>query len=132
FEDPYFALRLLVDVALRSLGVGDPSTTIRMIDFIDDLVFQLSERDLRVVHRDPSGRVRVVVAQRTWREYVMLGFAGISDAVWTVDVRSLEVTMYLRETLHRLVARVPPGRRSAVEAVLARESLSTVPSHSRR
>lgn len=131
-DDPYFALRLLVDIALRSLAVGDPSTAERMIDFLEDLVFQLSERDLRVIHRDASGRPRLVLVQRPWREYVMLGFAGIADAVWTVDVRALEVAVYLRETLTSLAARVPSGRRGAVEAVLARESLSTVPSHSRQ
>ncbi len=114
-DDPYFALRLLVDIALRSLGVGDPSTAVRMVDLIEDLIFQLSERDLRVVHRDASGRPRLVVTQRTWREYVTIGFMEISQATWTVDVRSLMVATHVRDTLARLAARVSPGRRREVE-----------------
>ena len=52
-QDPMFAFRLLVDIALRALspGINDPTTAVQAIDAIDGLIRPLCTRDLDVGRR---------------------------------------------------------------------------------
>jgi uncharacterized membrane protein len=52
-QDPKYALRLLVDIAIKALSpaINDPTTAVQTLDHIEDLLRRLGERHLAVGHR---------------------------------------------------------------------------------
>ena len=79
-QDPAFALRMLVDIAIRALSpaVNDPTTAVQSLDRIEALLVELAGR-----HPGPSvvvdadGVPRARVAAPTWRAYAELGLMEI-------------------------------------------------------
>jgi uncharacterized membrane protein len=68
-HDPAYAIRLLVDIAIRALSpaVNDPTTAVQALDQIEDLLIRLSRRHLEGrAFRDVDGAVRLVVPSGTW------------------------------------------------------------------
>jgi uncharacterized membrane protein len=118
-QDPAFALRILVDIAIRALSpaVNDPTTATQVLDYIDDLVRVLGRAELRASLRlrDPGGRLRVVLPARTWVEYLSLAVTEIRQ----YGATSPQVCRRLRAMLEQLLDDVRPDRRAAVAAELA-------------
>ncbi|HEX6130499.1 MAG TPA: DUF2254 domain-containing protein [Actinomycetota bacterium] len=112
-QDPAFGIRQLVDIAEKALspGVNDPTTAVQAIDQIHDLLRRLAgrpfPRDERV---DDEGRVRLVIHEMTWWQYVELGASEIR----LYGARSLQVHRRLRAMLTDLQAVVPEDRRPPV------------------
>ena len=83
-QDVAYGLRLLVDIAERSLADSpfqDPTTAVQAIDRLHDLLRHLARRpfpDGRL--RDGSGHVRLVTKQPSWEDYVHLAFDEIRMA----------------------------------------------------
>ncbi len=83
-EDVAFGVRMLVDIAERSLADSpfqDPTTAVQAIDRLHDILRQLARRpfpDGR--HRDPAGEVRLTVRSMSWEAYVRLAFDEIRMA----------------------------------------------------
>ncbi|ROS23834.1 DUF2254 domain-containing protein [Cellulomonas sp. PhB150] len=78
-HDPLYALRLLVDIALRALSpaVNDPTTAVRSLDEIEEVlretsVLRLGPRVLR------AGDGVVVVPRATWQDVVDLALLEIT------------------------------------------------------
>jgi uncharacterized membrane protein len=79
-QDPAFALRMLVDIAIRALSpaVNDPTTAVQVLDRIETLLVELAGR-----HPGPSivvdddGRARARVIAPGWSAYVELGLMEI-------------------------------------------------------
>jgi uncharacterized membrane protein len=79
-QDPAFALRMLVDIAIRALSpaVNDPTTAVQALDRIEALLVELAPR-----HPGPSvvvddgGIPRAVVLAPRWADYVELGLMEI-------------------------------------------------------
>jgi uncharacterized membrane protein len=79
-QDPAFALRMLVDIAIRALSpaVNDPTTAVQVLDRIETLLVELAGR-----HPGPSivldddGRPRARVVAPRWSAYVELGLMEI-------------------------------------------------------
>jgi uncharacterized membrane protein len=79
-QDPAFALRMLVDIAIRALSpaVNDPTTAVQVLDRIEALLVELAGR-----HPGPSilvddeGRARARVSAPRWSAYVELGLMEI-------------------------------------------------------
>jgi uncharacterized membrane protein len=79
-QDPAFALRMLVDIAIRALSpaVNDPTTAVQVLDRIETLLVELAGR-----HPGPSivvdddGRARARVIAPNWSAYVELGLMEI-------------------------------------------------------
>jgi uncharacterized membrane protein len=114
-EDPKYALRLLVDVAVRALSaaINDPTTAVQALDQIEALLVQLAERNLDVGRvRDDAGELRVVYDATTWEEYLELALAEIEF----YGPSSLQVERRLAALLAFLQDHVPPHRRAAVDA----------------
>ena len=68
-QDPLFALRLLVDVAVRALSpaVNDPYTAVQSLDRIAQFLAVLGRRDLGEGRRgDHAGAVRLWYATPDW------------------------------------------------------------------
>jgi len=117
-QDPRYAIRLLVDVAIRALSpaVNDPTTAVQAIDQIDDLLRRIGRRRLASgVVRDEAGALRVVFPAPTWTDYLELSF----DEIRQYGAGSLQVQRRLRAALRGLADALPAGeRRSAVEGYL--------------
>jgi uncharacterized membrane protein len=78
--DTAFALRILVDVAVKALSpaINDPTSAVMAIDQIHELLSLLGSRRLDVGrHRDADGRVRLTVDRPSWEDYVSLAIDEI-------------------------------------------------------
>lgn len=72
-EDVGYALRQLVDVAVKALspGVNDPTTAIHAINHLASIMAVLAQRDLGpIVERDDGGATRVVVPTNDLADHV--------------------------------------------------------------
>ena len=87
-QDPKYAIRLLVDIAIRALSpaINDPTTAVQALDQIEDLLRRLSRRQLEAGYvRDGTGAVRVVVPVPQWQDYLRAGVRKIGQfgATWS-------------------------------------------------
>lgn len=77
-HDPLYALRLLVDIALRALSpaVNDPTTAVRSLDEIEEVL-----RDASVLRLGPrvlrAGAGVVVVPRATWQDVIDLALLEV-------------------------------------------------------
>jgi len=117
-QDPAFALRVLVDIAIRALSpaVNDPTTAVQVLDYIEDLLLAIGRRELHDLggFHDREGRLRVVLPMRCWEEFLELGLTEIRR----YGGAAVQVTRRLRALLEQLRGAVPPEHRTAVEAQL--------------
>jgi uncharacterized membrane protein len=117
-QDPAFALRVLVDIAIRALSpaVNDPTTAVQLLDYIEDLLLVIGRRELggRGELRDADGRTLVVVPVRRWEDFLELGVTEIRQ----YGATSVQVPRRLRALLEELRAGVRPEHRGAVDAEL--------------
>lgn len=117
-EDVAYGLRLLVDVAERSLAESpfvDPTTAVQAIDRLHDLLRQLARRpfpDGR--HRDEDGKVRLVVRSMDWDAYVHLAF----DEIRLAGAGSPQISRKLKAVLTDLRSIVPAERLPVIETQL--------------
>ena len=113
-QDPAFALRILVDIAIRALSpaVNDPTTAVQVLGAIEDLLLRIGECDLRGRGelRDRDGTLRVLVQTRRWEDLLALALTEIRE----YGATTTQVTRRTRALLDRLEARVRPEHRAAV------------------
>jgi uncharacterized membrane protein len=119
-QDPAFALRILVDIAIQALSpaVNDPTTAVQVLDYIEDLLLDLGGCELagRGQLRDGHGRLRVLLPARRWEEFLELGVTEIRG----YGATSVQVTRRLRSLLEELRVVVRPEHRDAVDAELCK------------
>src|SRR5215217_3533204 len=113
-QDPAFALRILVDIAVKALSpaINDPTTAVHVIDRIEDLLILLAGR--RLVGGTvcgASGRPRVVAPMPAWEDYLTLAITEIRQ----YGATSVQVVRRLRALLTDLVEIVPSEHRASVE-----------------
>lgn len=118
-QDPAFALRILVDIAIRALSpaVNDPTTATQVLDYVEDLVRAVGEVDVRSPWqlRDRDGRVRATLPSRGWEDYLRLAVTEIVG----YGATSPQVCRRLRAMLVELRHDARPDRRAAVEGAIA-------------
>ena len=118
-RDPKYAIRVLVDIAIRALSpaVNDPTTAVQAIDEIEDLLLRIGRRPLDTgCLRGPDGRPRVLYPAPTWDDYLALALAEISQ----YGAGSIQVERRLRALLASLADKIrDPHRRAAVLRCLA-------------
>ena len=116
-QDVAYGVRLLVDVAVRSLSSaqGDPTTATQAIDRLHDCLRQLASRPFPSGrHADGSSRLRLVVPVLSWAGYVELALAELRrDAP-----ASIQVTRRIRSMLEDLLEVAPEERRPPLERQL--------------
>src|SRR5271168_4951450 len=74
-QDPKYALRLLVDIAIRALSpaINDPTTAVQALDQIEDLLLRLGSSNLDAGQfLDQDGKLRLVVPFPTWDDFLLL------------------------------------------------------------
>ncbi len=97
-QDPKYAIRLLVDIAIRALSpaINDPTTAVQALDQIEDLLRRLGRRQLDAGYaRDANGAVRVTFPVPTWQDYLALSF----DEIRQFGMGSVQVARRLRAAL---------------------------------
>ncbi len=97
-QDPKYAIRLLVDIAIRALSpaINDPTTAVQAIDQIEDLLRRLGRRQLDAGYaRDATGTIRVTFPVPTWEDYLALSF----DEIRQFGANSVQVVRRLRSAL---------------------------------
>jgi uncharacterized membrane protein len=122
-QDLAYGLRMLVDVAVRSLSatMGDPTTAIQAIDRLHDCLRQLATRPFPSgCHYDSDGILRFVAPALSWEGYVRLAM----DELRYYAVSSLQVTRRLTAMLEDLLTVAPERRRPPIERQL--ELLTTM------
>ena len=117
-EDVAYGIRLLVDIAERSLAespLQDPTTAVQAIDRLHDILRQLVRRPFPGgSHRDEAGDVRVVVRTMSWDAYVHLAF----DEIRLAGAGSPQVARRLKSALLDLREIAPADRVPIVEEQL--------------
>ena len=112
-HDPAYAIRLLVDIAIRALSpaVNDPTTAVQALDQIEDLLIRLSARHLeRGPFRDGDGTVRLLVPFPSWPDLLRLALAEICACGAT----SVQVMRRMTALTSSLIAVAPEERRPAI------------------
>jgi len=112
-QDPKYAIRLLVDIAIRALSpaVNDPTTAVQALDQIGDLLLRLGRRHLEIGDfHDARGTLRVVMAFPTWDDFILLAF----DEIRSYGATSVQVMRRMKALVRDLLAAVPEERRLAL------------------
>jgi uncharacterized membrane protein len=97
-QDPSYAIRLLVDIAIKALSpaINDPTTAVQAIDQIEDLLRRLAHKDLdTALIKDLNGDLRLIVPLLSWEDYLALAF----DEIRQFGVNSIQVIRRLRAAL---------------------------------
>jgi uncharacterized membrane protein len=118
-QDPKYAIRLLVDIAIRALSpaINDPTTAVQALDQVEDLLLRLGRVDLEAGRvRDGRGSLRLVFPVPSWEDFLVLAF----DEIRYCGASSIQVMRRLRALLQDLTGQVPPERRPALERYLER------------
>ncbi len=127
-QDPAFAMRIIVDTAIRALSpaVNDPTTAVHGIDVLEVLVREIAARDLDASFtRDPAGRVRVAWRSPAWADVLDLAF----DEIRAYGASSVQVCRRLRAALEDLRAATAPSRHALIDEHMARLDASLAAAH---
>ena len=118
-QDPKYALRMLVDVAIKALSpaINDPTTAVQALDQLEDHLRRLGVCKLDVGRvTDASGMLRLVFPVPTWEDFLRLAF----EEIRACGAGSVQVMRRMREAQNTLLATVPETRKEAVRDALAR------------
>ncbi len=120
-QDPAFAIRILVDVAIRALSpaVNDPTTAVQVIGHLEDtlgLIGRTAGLDGRWEYRDDQGKLRLVMPAHRFEDYLSLGVTEIR----IYGSSSIQVMRRLRAALSALELSVLPEYTAAVAAEFER------------
>ncbi len=116
-QDPKYALRLLVDIAIKALSpaINDPTTAVQAIDQIEDLLRRLAKCDLETCEaRDAGGTPLVVYQMPSWGDYLALAF----DEIRQFGSTSIQVMRRLRAALTELANSIGSDRAMLVVSYL--------------
>ncbi|HJU12564.1 MAG TPA: DUF2254 family protein, partial [Candidatus Binataceae bacterium] len=100
-QDPKYALRLLVDIAIKALSpaVNDPTTAVQALDQIQDLLLRLGRRRLEIgAFRDDAGTLRLAVPYPAWEDFLRLAL----DEIRFCGATSVQVMRRMRALISDL------------------------------
>jgi uncharacterized membrane protein len=118
-QDPKYAIRLLVDIAIRALSpaINDPTTAVQALDQIEDLMIRLGKRELSAGRlSDAGGKLLLEFPVPSWEDFLTLAF----DEIRFYGATSIQVMRRMRALLQDLMEHVPDERRAALERYLER------------
>ena len=105
-QDPMFAFRILVDIALKALSaaINDPTTAVLAIDQIHRLLRLLGKRQLRgELITDETGEPRMIFRTPNWSDFVHVACTEIR----AYGAASMQIMRRLRAMLEDLLDSVP-------------------------
>jgi uncharacterized membrane protein len=117
-QDPAFAIRVMVDIAIRALSpaVNDPTTAVQVLDHLGDTLQLFGATSGSTFVGAQVRSPGLVVRARRWDDIVEAAITEIRH----YGGSSIQVMRRLRALLQDLHERVRPEHREAVEAELAR------------
>ena len=124
-QDPKYALRLLVDIAIKALSpaVNDPTTAVQALDQIQDLLLRLGRSQLEVGrYADGEGKLRVIIPFPQWEDFLRLAF----DEIRAYGCNSVQVMRRMKAVISDLIAALPPQRSDALRHWQSRLQLTVV------
>jgi uncharacterized membrane protein len=113
-QDPKYAIRLLVDIAIKALSpaVNDPTTAVQALDQIEDLLLRLGRRRLEIgAFRDAGGKLRVLIVFPSWEDFLLLAF----DEIRFYGANSVQVMRRMMALISEMVSVLPPERHPALK-----------------
>jgi len=116
-QDPTFALRILVDIAIKALSpaINDPTTAVVTIDQLHRLLRFAGLRHLRGEEiLDAAGEVRVVYRTPNWEDFVNLSCAEIRH----YGAGSIQTARRMRSLLENLILTLPAHRHAELRRQL--------------
>jgi uncharacterized membrane protein len=116
-QDPTFAFRIVVDIALKALSpaINDPTTAVLAIDQLHRLLRIVGTRHLSNDQiLDDSGHVRVIFRTPNWQDFVNLAFSEIRRC----GAGNFQVARRLRAMIENLTRTLPAHRHTALEQQL--------------
>jgi len=130
-QDPLFAFRILVDIALKALSpaINDPTTAVLALDQIHRLLRVVGNRQLRSESiADAAGVLRVIYRTPNWEDFVHLSCHEIR----AYGAGNVQVARRMRALLDNLVSSLPPYRHEVLNQQIKRldssiESLYPIP-----
>ena len=108
-QDPTFAFRILVDIAIKALSpaINDPTTAVLAIDQLHRLLRLVGLRQLQGEEIcDADGKVRLVFRTPNWDDFVHLACIEIRH----FGADSIQIMRRMRSMLENLVQTLPPHR----------------------
>lgn len=119
-QDPAFAIRVIVDVAVKALSaaINDPTTAVQVLDQLSEVLRIIGTADLQRdrLPQDVSRLHGLVMPMRSWDEYLALGVTEIRE----YGSSSIQVMRRMRAMLEELQQEVRPEHRQAVAEELSR------------
>jgi uncharacterized membrane protein len=116
-QDPLFALRILVDIAIKALSkaINDPTTAVLAIDQLHRLLRSAGRRNLRTEQTvDQAGKLRVIFRTPNWEDFVHLAFSEIRF----YGAENMQIARRLRAMIVNLTDTLPAKRHSALRKEL--------------
>jgi uncharacterized membrane protein len=116
-QDPTFALRILVDIAIKALSaaINDPTTAVMAIDQLHRLLRLVGLRSLRnEALRDATGELRLVYLTPNWEDFVRLTCTEIRHC----GAGSIQIVRRVRSMLENLLQSLPPHRHAELRLQL--------------
>jgi uncharacterized membrane protein len=113
-QDPKYALRLIVDIAIKALSpaINDPTTAVQALDQIEDLLIRLGHRSLAIGnYRDAQGALRLIVPFPTWDDFLRLAL----DEIRYCGANSVQVMRRMNALIKNLTEVLPATRRPALQ-----------------
>jgi uncharacterized membrane protein len=117
-QDPTFAFRITVDIALKALSpaINDPTTAVLALDRLQYLLRVVGNRHLDDgLIRDGAGRLRLVYRTPDWEDFVHLAVTEIRQ----FGGESIQIARRLRAMLESLIQAVPEARAALLRKELA-------------
>ncbi|MGA2227287.1 MAG: DUF2254 domain-containing protein [Syntrophobacteraceae bacterium] len=116
-QDPTFAFRILVDIAIKALSpaINDPTTAVLAIDQLQRLLRLVGLRQLRGEEIcDEAGELRLVFRTPNWEDFVHLTCTEIRHC----GAGSVQIMRRMRSMLENLMQTLPPHRHAELRQQL--------------
>jgi uncharacterized membrane protein len=112
-QDPTFAYRIVVDIALKALSPAnnDPTTAVIAIDQLHRLLRQAGNRNLRTDEiLAKSGQLLVLFRTPNWEDFVHLAFTEIRQC----GAQNMQIARRLRAMIDNLIETLPKHRHAVL------------------
>lgn len=116
-QDPLFAFRILVDIAIKALSaaINDPTTAVLAMDQLHRLLRSAGRRSLRADYLlNREKKLRVIFRTPDWNDFVHLAFTEIRFC----GASNIQIARRLRAMIVNLANTLPGGRHTALRQEL--------------
>src|SRR3974390_1149696 len=116
-QDPTFAFRIVVDIALKALSpaINDPTTAVLAVDQLHRMLRSVGRRHLRTDEMaDENGDLRVILRTPNWEDFVHLALSEIRMC----GASNMQIARRLRAMIENLEQTLPDHRHAALRLQL--------------